>query len=414
MVLSELREGRLVDIYQLNSQHLFTPASLVKLASLSAFYKYFHPDDQFETQLLSSSKVIQNKLKGDLVLKGGGDPAFTSEEMWNLVNIFIRSGIKEVEGDIVIDASLYKPRSFSILTDRSYEAPISPASFNWNVVTFQLRPGQLGKSPKVFVDPENSYINVKNYIQTVSDKAQKINIKRRVKKNKEVFELRGRFSNQKKELTLFRNIRQPEKWIGYNLKAFLKRRGVKVKGEVKKGRDTNGKVLASLKSRVFFFSSYYFMKYSSNFIARMLSTHLPLKVGKKQGDFKEGVEMIRRHLKEDLKLKKFVLNEPSGLNRLNKFSPKDIQKILFHNYKHFYSSEMLSTLALANGQGTLETRYKKPLLLRAKTGYLSGVTGLSGILESKGKKYVFTFMYQGTQKKVLEVQKFFDGLLSSI
>lgn len=405
------------EFYSLNADRLFIPASLTKIPVLSALYHYCLPYKRFQTQLISSAPVVQGVLKGDLIIKGGGDPAFTSESLWNLINVFTRSRIKEIEGNILVDDTLYLADDFFSRTDRSYEAPVSAASFNWNSVTFRVQPGnKIGAKALVFVDPENSYIHIKNRIIT-SGKKTKIKVRRVSQSDKgETFHFTGVISHLSGEVSKFRNIQNPPLWLGYNVLSFLKQRGIQVKGVVQKGVcSSHCRELAQWESYPFSRLAYYLMKYSNNFITRMLTIHLSIEKGSEKGDFKVGLEWIKKYLTSEIQLKKYFLKEPSGLSRKNKFSPRDLQKVLILDSRRLRSPEVLFSYPLAGGVGTLEKRYsKRPkgYHIRAKTGSLSGVAGLAGWAgQEKGESYVFTFLYNGPARKTLQAQDLFDELV---
>ena len=406
------------EFYVLNADRLFIPASLTKIPILSALYHYYSPHKKFQTQVISSGSVVQGVLKGDLVIKGGGDPAFTSESLWNLVNVFVRSGVRMVEGNILVDETLYHPDGFSSRTDRSYEAPASAASFNWNAVTFRVRPGdRVGSKAKIFVDPENSYIRVENHVITSGKNKTRVKVRRVSRSGKgEVFQFKGVISESSEEISKFKNIQNPSLWLGYNALSFLRQRGIQVKGVVQKGScSSHCQELARWESHPFSRLAYYLMKYSNNFITRMLTIHLSIEQGSERGDFKEGMKWIKKYLTDTIKLKGYSLTEPSGLSRRNRFSPRDLQKILILDSNKPHSPEVLFSYPLAGGIGTLEKRYRtKPekYHIRAKTGSLSGVAGLAGFAgrTEEGNSYVFTFLYNGPARKTLQAQNFFDEL----
>ena len=465
LIVSEIPpDGKVRELYALNADRLFIPASLVKIPVLSALYHYYPPHKQFQTRLFSTAPVEQGVLKGDLVLKGGGDPAFTSESLWNLINVFTRTGIREVAGDILVDDTLYTAEDFSAFrTDRSYGAPAGPASFNWNSVTFRLRPGDgPGAKARIFTDPENGYIQIKNHVRTSKKGKTRISARRLSQTGKgEVFQFKGVISLAGGEVSKYRNIQDPALYFGYNLVSFLRQRGILVKGAVQRGGcSADCRRLALWESRPFFQSGYSMMKYSNNFIIRMLTTHLSLELGAEKGNFKKGMALIGKYLTGPAGLKNYSLNEPSGLSRGNKFTPRDLQKVLLLDSRRPLAPEILASYPLAGGIGTLEKRYPgrpEDYYIRAKTGSLSGVAGLagwadrpdrsgggerssrfersgrterSGQVERKGGgrsgrfersgrteqaggggRYVFVFIYNGPARKAPKAQIFFDDLI---
>ena len=457
------------ELYTLNGDRLFVPASLVKIPVLSALYHYYPPHKKFQTEIVSSGAVREGVLNGDLVVKGGGDPAFVSESLWNLINVFLRSGIREVRGNILVDETLYRPDPLVIRTDRSHSAPISSASFNWNTVTFYIRPGEKADSPaRIFVDPENSYIRIKNHVVTSKRDRTQVKVERvSVSQKGEVFRFKGVISLKAGEISKFRNIRNPPLWLGHNIRSFLKRRGISVTGEVRKGScPSSCRTLALWESDPFSILTSSLMKYSNNFMIRMLTAHLPLegggqrvdfkegaryssqshsghgkqggqwedfrkgaqqdsqshsgrwKKGGQRGDLREGVQWIREYLSGPAGLTSYSLKEPSGLSRGNKFAPRDLQKILLKDLKSPHSPEIFFSYPLPGGPGTLEKRYQdrpKDYHIRAKTGFLSGVAGLAGFSTTRsGERYVFVFLYNGPAGKTLSAQRMFDDLVLSL
>ncbi|MCZ0932656.1 MAG: D-alanyl-D-alanine carboxypeptidase/D-alanyl-D-alanine-endopeptidase [Oligoflexia bacterium] len=419
MIISQIKSNSEISpVYKLNENKLFIPASLVKIASLSVLYDLYPISYTFKTSFVSSANIRKGALLGDLVLKGGGDSSFTSEHLWKLVNNLTRSGLKKVEGDLLIDDSLYKKEPALPYSERSYLALSSASSFNWNSVAFYIRPAQKLHQPAlVFANPQNSYVEVVNKVKT--GKKNKIFIKRRaISSKKEVFEIKGEINISGKEIVKYRNITKPALWLGHNVISFLNQRGLKVTGKVKKGACKGScRELAEWESRPFPFHAYNMMKYSSNFIARMLVSHLPLLKGKNKGDLNQGMKKIRNHLKTTASINNFQMIEPSGLNRKNKFTPLDLQKILIQSEKKYYRPEMFFSYPLAQGKGTLSKRFEQlssSAYVRAKTGSLYGILGLAGWAGDKNNKYVFVFIFNGRAGQSAKAQDLFDKVILSL
>ena len=403
-------------LYSLNETRLFIPASLVKIASLSAFYHYFPLDFQFQTQLIASGPVSGTQLKGALIIKGGGDPGFTSESLWNLVNAFKRSGIQTIEGDILVDDSLYKPFKDKAPSNRSYYALPSASSFNWNSVTFWIRPDKM--KAQIFTDPENPYIKTLNKIKSGRKTLLQVQTVK-TSKNQELFHIKGFLNSKDEERVIYRNIQNPPLWMGYNLLHFLKQRGIKVKGTVKTGSCLSDcRILAKWNSRPLVWHTYNMMKFSNNFVSRMLTSHLPLLQGENKGDFYKGSQLIRNYLKDQAGLTNFYLAEPSGLSRKNQFSPKDIKTLLLRGSKRIFAPEMLSSYPLAKGIGTLKKRFEtlsREEFVRAKTGSISGVLGLAGFAQNThGEKFAFAFIYNGPNRHTPKARELFEDMIEAL
>jgi len=73
-------------IYSRNSDSLFTPASNMKMFTSAMALKKVGPDYRFHTRLYAVGRIEGTVLKGDLYIKGFGDPSLVTEQMWILVN----------------------------------------------------------------------------------------------------------------------------------------------------------------------------------------------------------------------------------------------------------------------------------------------------------------------------------------
>src|SRR5690606_18227258 len=139
-----------------------------------AALKILGPSKRFVTEIRSSASVQGKILKGDIYLKGGGDPAFVTETLWVLVNEFARSGVEKIEGSIFVDDTLFDevrfdPSREDSRVDRAYDAPVSAMSFNWNSVNVFIRPSdKVGSDAQVHADPENEMVVVENHVKTVA------------------------------------------------------------------------------------------------------------------------------------------------------------------------------------------------------------------------------------------------------
>ena len=68
-------------IYARNSDSLFTPASNMKMFTSAMALKKVGPDYRFHTRLYTLGKIQGTVLKGDLYIKGFGDPSLVTEQI---------------------------------------------------------------------------------------------------------------------------------------------------------------------------------------------------------------------------------------------------------------------------------------------------------------------------------------------
>lgn len=412
--------------YQWNGDKKMSPASLSKIPTAITALEVLSPTHEFSTQIWMSGDLKDGNINGNLILKGLGEPALVSERMWYLVNAFLRNEVKSVSGDIIVDESYFD----SVRSDkdrlppsegRAFDAPISALSFNWNSVNVFVRPGKkVGDPAKIFIDPTNDYIvEVTNHTKTTSGGETTIEVKpTQVIKNGEVLGdklvVSGAIALHSKEIVKYRSISEPDIWTGSNFKEFLRQRGVTVRGRVKKGKLPTGATLLvddageNLRSAIVDM-----MKFSNNFIAEMLTKTLSFQSGAASGNMEQGIQIIMRTMeKAGLGKGDFGFASPSGLSRINQMTPNQLVKLLKYAANSPYAPEFWSSLPIAGKDGTIKSRMKS-LPVRAKTGLLTGVSGLSGMVQRpEGSPYLFAFIYNGG--KYFEARDLFDRLCAEL
>lgn len=399
-------------------QAMMLPASITKIVTASAVLEHLPPGTKFKTRLASSAQVTDGKLKGPIYLVGGGDPSFVSENMWVLVNNFLRTGIKEIEGDIIVDDSMFDTIRYddsreSTRVDRAYDAPVGAMSFNWNSMNVFVRPAGSGDKANVFLDPANDYLVLENKTQTKVKGAPGIDVDRtwNEKSSTETVTVRGSIGRDVKEHVVFANISRPDFWAGQNLKAFLAQRGVQVKGVIKTGTvGPTADTLAEVESKPIEFMLADMNKFSNNFVAEMLTKNIAAQT-EKPATLKTGIKKINEHLKDQgFTEKDFVIVNPSGLTRENRMTAQALWKLLIRREKDFTSMpEFMNSFPIAGVDGTLKRRMKNGKgyrQVRAKTGLLNGVVSLAGYAsEPNEAPTAFAFIYNGPgdQSRVRDV-----------
>lgn len=400
--------------YELNSKETRIPASLTKLITASAVLSEFPAGHQFVTELRTDSS-------GNLYLVGDGDPGFVSESMWILVNNFLRSEVKTIKGDLVVDDSKFDKIRFDSSrndkrVDRAYDSPVGAMSFNWNAVNIYVRPGKSkGDSLKVFADPDSQYFKIVNKAKTGSGTQNTIQIKLEKENSKdsphqELVTITGEYGKQLKEKVYFKAVDNPELWSLYNLKSFLERRGIKIEGNLRTGRPPmSSKEVAQFKSHPLSRHVSGMMKFSNNYIAEMLIKNLAAYKGVRPATLDSGVNYLRTFL-TDNGVRDFRLVNPSGLSRENSFTTVQLMKLLEKMRSNFkVYPELSSSLPIAGVDGTLKSRMNSlgnEAKLRAKTGMLNGVAGLAGYTN----KYSFVFMYNGPHGDLYKARDLFDQM----
>jgi len=121
------RSGRIVDTC--HPDQSLVPASVLKIATVSAALAILGPDHRFRTEFFLDGH-------NNLFIKGFGDPTLVSEEIVGIVERLREQGVRRVQ-------TLYVDTSAFALTrqvpgqedsDNPYDAPVGPLSVNFNSV----------------------------------------------------------------------------------------------------------------------------------------------------------------------------------------------------------------------------------------------------------------------------------------
>jgi len=434
---SESSLGLLVEdqgkqLVTINADKLMVPASLTKIVTAAGILSQYPMNKKFVTELWAKGNIEGQNLKGSLCLKGGGDPSFVSEKMWYLVNEFQRSGVKVIEGDLIVDAGRFDSESFdvgrdSVRVDRAFDAPISAASFNWNSVNVYIRPNtETDKPVIVILDPTNDYLILDNKTKTVAaNNVKTISVTRTRENDKDKIIVTGNLSKNASEFVVYKSIFDPVAWTGSHLKEFLSQRGISFKGKMRyTSCESESILMASSPSKNLNEIISDMLKFSNNFVAEMLvknlaADNIATNPQAKNASMKDGIERLKSYLDSlGFDRKSYVLENVSGLTRDNRFTALQLAKVLNTVREDFLIyPEFVSGLPIAGVDGTMKNRLKdgRGNWVRAKTGYLDGVIGLAGYIGRKDKPpFTFVFMFNGDYELGQSARNLFDEFIKEI
>jgi D-alanyl-D-alanine carboxypeptidase/D-alanyl-D-alanine-endopeptidase (penicillin-binding protein 4) len=103
-----------------NADRLYNPASVTKIATSLTAISRLGPDFKFRTSLYTDGSLdtATGILHGSLYIFGSGDPGFFSENAMMIADKLNRSGIREVDGNLVVLGQFY----FNFSTSREASA----------------------------------------------------------------------------------------------------------------------------------------------------------------------------------------------------------------------------------------------------------------------------------------------------
>ncbi|NJK89645.1 MAG: D-alanyl-D-alanine carboxypeptidase/D-alanyl-D-alanine-endopeptidase [Myxococcales bacterium] len=418
-------------VFEEASNELFNPASNMKLLTTAAALHYLGPSYVFRTEVRRDPTMVGGTVKGNLYIKGRGDPTLTTEALFGLVNEIALRGIREIEGNLVIDASFFDavgegPGWEEETGDPAYAAPIGALSVNFNTFVLRVLPADtLGATARVNVWPDVDVIQVKNEVVTRGPRTRThVWVGTSPVKDRIEVVLRGFIGiDDSNGRSIRRRIYDPARFSGAMVKRLLELRGITVRGRAVNGLMPEHPTVAvtthyssPLADIVSLLN-----KYSNNFIAEQILKTLGAEMLEAPGSWEKGINMVSRFLVEiGAPAGSFRLGNGSGLNDVNRVTPALVTDVLAHMYRRFdLRPEFVASLAVAGQSGTIGSRFADtPAVsrIRAKTGTLTGVSTLSGYVVTRTEEVLaFSIMmnnYDGSARDIWRVQDRIGVVLS--
>jgi serine-type D-Ala-D-Ala carboxypeptidase/endopeptidase (penicillin-binding protein 4) len=331
-VAVDLRAGRTV--FARHQALALVPASNQKLAVAFAALTLLGPDHRFDTAVYGEGELSGRTWKGDLVLKGFGDPTLTRGDLRALAFQVRAFGIRQVTGGIEADESYFDSRRTGDAWKSWYFLNESPALSALTVDRARFK-GWLTKDPALAA--------------------------------------------------------------GRQFRLALRAVGVGVRGQVHLGTaDVLAEQVATTESAPLAGIVGYMNRESDNFTAELLLKQLGA-VDEGVGTGAAGARAIRRVLRERaIPLAGVRIVDGSGLSPRNRLTAAALIGMLVAAWHDAaIRPAFVRSLAVAGVNGTLEDRMERPPArgaVRAKTGTTSESSALSGYV---GNQFAFAVLQNG-------------------
>lgn len=384
------------------------PASNMKLLTAAAALAVLGEDYKFSTEVLTDGSVSNNKLNGDLFLKGKGDPTLLPDDFDTFAKKVKENGIDVINGDIVGDDTWFDDVRLSpdvVWRDEHwyYGAQISALTaspdedFDAGTVTVEVTPGDAGEKPSVTIKPETAYVDVSNNAKTVTAGTEEDLTFNRIH-GKNTITIEGTIAAESDNVKEWMAVWEPTGYVLDLFRQSLEKQGITWTGEVKTGQapeKTN--VLYTHESMPLSGLLVPFMKLSNNTHAEMLVKEMG-KVVHDEGSWEKGLEVVETEMQKlGLNTHTLTIRDGSGISHMNMIPANEISKLLHAVQEEPWFDTYLNALPESGASermigGTLRYRMDGQNV-QAKTGTIDGVSALSGYVKTtQGEKLIFSIM----------------------
>lgn len=400
-------------IYRHEAAKLFIPASNLKLYTTACALELLGPDYRFRTEFYIKGSVKDSVLKGDLIVRGMGDPSISGRYRDGDKQAYFKDwadslrhyGINQIDGRIIADDVFF---SDNVLAEGWnwddepywYSAQISALSYNDNCIDVTIGPGMhTGDSLRIVAGPLAKYVDMKiDAISCAADSQSSLKLSRIRGKNELI--VKGRYPVGSAEYKESITIENPPLWFAENMRQAFMLSGFTVghKPVVRKNafRQAGVKLLFAHHSLPLSDLIITLNKKSHNFYADQLFKTLGAEIIN-DGSWNGGMRVVRGWLDKIGVAPAYAdFIDGSGLSRKDLVAPLATAAVLRHlyyskNFPFYYKS-----LPVAGVDGTLKNRLKNTSaagVVHAKTGYMGHVRSLSGYTHDKaGNDYIFVIM----------------------
>ena len=422
------------NVYSLNPNRLFIPASTMKLVSSASALEILGADYRFKTVLGYLGKVKKNgTLEGDLLVKGGADPALGSEYFSDYYFEFLKNwakqikavGIEKVNGNLVMDGSIFDSEKIPatwIWEDIGNYYGVGPNAFtvydNMFRITFQS-PAKVNELTNIIATyPIIEGMSITNEVRSSEKNVDNAYVfgspfdKIRV--------IRGTIPAGKKAFTIKAAMHNPEEILAADFRTALAAEGIFVRGDVlfEKRDNKNFQPVFTQESPTLAEIAKVLNYESVNLFAEHFLKQIAVEENL-VGNRDKAIEFVKEYWQsKDLPIDDIFIEDGSGLSHFNAVSPAFFVGLL----KYMENNEVFVNSLPVAGKGTL-TRFDSKLFpdntLQAKSGSMTRVRCYSGyLITNKGDKLAFSLMFNhfsGSHSALIEeIQKLLETIKSEM
>ncbi len=376
------------------------PASTIKLLTTLAALDILGPAYRWKTEVYAYGDIEGDTLDGDLLLKGYGDPFLVTERVWQLLRNIRNRGIREINGDLLIDDSYfdvgdYDPAAFDRQPLRAYNVAPNALLMNFKVVRYWFEPDEDAGAVSVRLDPPLDNLQVDNRLGLRAGSCRGYQRGITITANGPVDRVTfsGKFPNGCERYAMDRTALSHNEFV-YGLFQSLWResggvfdggwKNVVVEEEAQPLLVFESLPLRDMIARV--------NKHSNNVMARQLLYTLSAEVDGSPGTEQGGKAVVSEWLaRNGLDLGELTIENGAGLSRDARITAADLGALLTFAWRQPYMPEYLASMALSGLDGTLSRRFRNTELIgkaHLKTGSMDHVTAIAGYLQSRsGRRF---------------------------
>ena len=408
-------------LYSLNGDKFFNPASAAKLLVSAAGLLEFGADYRLKTPIYSAGNppVLES-----LRIYGQGDPTLSSQSLKTIVHQLQSLGVERIENLIIDDRYLDPPAinpTWEWMDVHSYFATaVNSTILNENTATLTLLPQQVGEPVKFFWNDAIAASQWRVINQATTGKADlEYAIEIDGDLGQPLLKLRGELAVNEPADVWDLAVVDPAQYFLESLRLQLAKGGINVTKGTVVDRDT-GLSYSDTELMALYAPSMQSILAEINQDSNNLYAEVLGKILARRLNLATSTEAIADRLQKiGIADDEYVLVDASGLSRQNLVTPQTLVKLLqlmAQSPEPQIARSYRQSLAVAGTSGTLKRRFSNTLIqgnLWAKTGTLTGVGALSGYLTTPSNiPLALSIIVNNSELKNREIRQAIDELVT--
>ena len=393
------------------------PASVMKLVTTYAAMDMLGPDFTWRTEFYTDGKVADGTLRGNLYVRGGGDPKLVLERIQDTFLALQNKGVKVILGDMVLDHSAFDlpdhdAAEFDGESLRPYNASPDGLLVNFKSVVLTFQPDASAGVARVVSEPPMAGLAIdatvplsragcgdwRDALQGRFDDANAIRFV-------------GSYPARCGEKVWPVAYQDPTSYAERAFEGLWRASGGAITGQVRKGLMPPGtKLLYEARSLPLSDIIADVNQWSNNVMAQQVfltlgrlapqrsearsagpGTFIPVRVGR----WERSREVLSTWWKTTFGIHSVppVMENGSGLSRAERITPEGLAALLQHAARHPQGQKFVDSLSVAGVSGTGARLARGPNSAAkgnawVKTGTLKDVTGIAGYVNAlNGSRY---------------------------
>jgi len=379
-----------------NAGKPMNPASAVKTITTFAALESLGPAFTWQTELYALGPIENGVLRGDLLVKGGGDPFLVEDQLRGMLKSLQRAGVERIQGNLVLDGSYFDP---SVTGDelidnqagRAYNTRPSAVIANFQAMTFYFYPHPNGQDVIIHSDPRLPNVKITNRLRLVNRSCGGYQRGISYNLNPEdptevIFE--GSFPSRCSRYQMVREVLNAPDYTFGLFTTLWNELGGTLEGELRVGAVPDdlepivvwnsvplGDVIKSIN------------KYSNNVMTRHLLLTLGAEVLGPPATVDKGIEAMKNYLElKSLDSTQLSLDNGAGLSRDTRVTTDLMTGLLQSAWASPYMPEFVASLPINGLDGTMRNRVRGTTMsgrMHVKTGSLDEVAAVAGFVYSQ-------------------------------